>query len=172
MPTCLHGAMTRRICARLDAQLAHCRMKPSLQLRLSQHLALTPQLQQSIRLLQLSTLELNQEIDQALADNPLLERDDDPQALAMRVKPDGSIAADVPLPETAARNRSTATTHTAPVRAARPHDSPMDGSSLIEWRGNSDAADEDDTSPTNWVGTTLSLREHLRAQIACQRFAA
>ena len=72
-------------------------MKPSLQLRLSQHLALTPQLQQSIRLLQLSTLELNQEIDQALADNPLLERDDDPQALAMRVKPDGSIAADVPL---------------------------------------------------------------------------
>ena len=78
-------------------------MKPSLQLRLSQHLALTPQLQQSIRLLQLSTLELNQEIDQALADNPLLERDDDPQALAMRVKPDGSIAADVPLPETAAR---------------------------------------------------------------------
>ena len=44
----------------------------------------------------------------------------------------------------------------------------MDGSSLIEWRGNSDAADEDDTSPTNWVGTTLSLREHLRAQIACQ----
>ena len=51
-------------------------MKPSLQLRLSQHLALTPQLQQSIRLLQLSTLELNQEIDQALADNPLLERDD------------------------------------------------------------------------------------------------
>src|SRR5688572_15676958 len=74
-------------------------MKPSLQLRLSQHLALTPQLQQSIRLLQLSTLELNQELDQALADNPLLERDDDPQALAMRVKPDGSIAVDVPLPE-------------------------------------------------------------------------
>src|SRR5512137_2462425 len=52
-------------------------MKPALALRLSQHLALTPQLQQSIRLLQLSTVELNQEIEQALADNPLLERDDD-----------------------------------------------------------------------------------------------
>src|SRR5207302_681828 len=38
-------------------------MKPSLQFRLSQHLTLTPQLQQSIRLLQLSTVELNQEID-------------------------------------------------------------------------------------------------------------
>ena len=41
-------------------------MKHSLQLRLSQHLTLTPQLQQSIRLLQLSTLELNQEIERLL----------------------------------------------------------------------------------------------------------
>ncbi len=49
-------------------------MKPSLQLRASQHLALTPQLQQSIRLLQLSTLELQAEIEQALQDNPLLEK--------------------------------------------------------------------------------------------------
>ena len=51
-------------------------MKQALQLRLSQHLALTPQLQQSIRLLQLSTLELNAEIEQALQENPLLERED------------------------------------------------------------------------------------------------
>ena len=51
-------------------------MKHSLQLRLSQHLTLTPQLQLSIRLLQLSTLELNQEIEKFLQDNPLLERDD------------------------------------------------------------------------------------------------
>jgi RNA polymerase sigma-54 factor len=50
-------------------------MKPSLQLKLSQHLTLTPQLQQSIRLLQLSTLELNQEIEGFLQDNPLLERE-------------------------------------------------------------------------------------------------
>jgi len=48
-------------------------MKPSLQVRLSQHLALTPQLQQSIRLLQLSTLELQQEIEQMLEQNPFLE---------------------------------------------------------------------------------------------------
>ena len=51
-------------------------MKHSLQLRLAQHLTLTPQLQLSIRLLQLSTLELNQEIEKFLQDNPLLERDD------------------------------------------------------------------------------------------------
>ncbi len=51
-------------------------MKQGLQLRLSQQLAMTPQLQQAIRLLQLSTLELQQEIQQALESNPLLEQDD------------------------------------------------------------------------------------------------
>ncbi len=51
-------------------------MKPNLQLRFGQHLTLTPQLQQSIRLLQLSTLELNQEIEQILQENPLLEREE------------------------------------------------------------------------------------------------
>lgn len=48
---------------------------PSLELRQRQYLALTPQLQQSIRFLQLSTHELGQEIAQALLDNPLLERE-------------------------------------------------------------------------------------------------
>ena len=51
-------------------------MKHSLQLKLSQHLTLTPQLQQSIRLLQLSTVELNQELERYLLENPLLERAD------------------------------------------------------------------------------------------------
>ncbi|ABB73393.1 RNA polymerase factor sigma-54 [Nitrosospira multiformis] len=51
-------------------------MKPTLQVKLSQHLALTPQLQQSIRLLQLSTIELNQEIERIVQENPLLELDD------------------------------------------------------------------------------------------------
>jgi RNA polymerase sigma-54 factor len=52
-------------------------MKPSLQVRLSQHLALTPQLQQSIRLLQLSTLELQQEVEQMLDQNPFLEPEEE-----------------------------------------------------------------------------------------------
>ncbi|MDD2729854.1 RNA polymerase factor sigma-54 [Malikia sp.] len=48
-------------------------MKPGLSLRTSQQLALTPQLQQSIRLLQLSTLEMAQEVEQMLDENPFLE---------------------------------------------------------------------------------------------------
>lgn len=50
-------------------------MKPTLQLKIGQQLAMTPQLQQAIRLLQLSTLDLQQEIQQALEQNPLLEED-------------------------------------------------------------------------------------------------
>jgi RNA polymerase sigma-54 factor len=52
-------------------------MKQGLSLRFSQHLALTPQLQQSIRLLQLSTLELSQEVEQMLDQNPFLEVNDE-----------------------------------------------------------------------------------------------
>ncbi len=52
-------------------------MKQGLQLKFSQNLSLTPQLQQAIKLLQLSTLELNQEIDLLMQTNPLLERDDE-----------------------------------------------------------------------------------------------
>jgi RNA polymerase sigma-54 factor len=52
-------------------------MVQGLSLRVSQHLALTPQLQQSIRLLQLSTLELSQEVEQMLDENPFLELGED-----------------------------------------------------------------------------------------------
>ncbi|OCG61025.1 RNA polymerase factor sigma-54 [Gilliamella sp. Nev5-1] len=51
-------------------------MKTSLQLKVSQQLSMTPQLQLAIKLLQLSTLELQQEIQTALENNPLLEVDD------------------------------------------------------------------------------------------------
>ena len=67
-------------------------MKQTLQLRISQHLALTPQLQQSIRLLQLSTLELHQELEQILSDNPMLERVDDPLDHSVRLLADGAIS--------------------------------------------------------------------------------
>jgi RNA polymerase sigma-54 factor len=78
-------------------------MKHSLQLRLSQHLTLTPQLQQSIRLLQLSTLELNQELERFLQENPLLERDDEvredaPLAPELRL-PGSTEVASAPAPE-------------------------------------------------------------------------
>ncbi|MEW6994146.1 RNA polymerase factor sigma-54 [Colwelliaceae bacterium MEBiC 14330] len=51
-------------------------MRPTLQLRIGQQLTMTPQLQQAIKLLQLSTLELQQEIQEVLESNPLLELDD------------------------------------------------------------------------------------------------
>lgn len=57
-------------------------MKPSLQLKLGQQLAMTPQLQQAIRLLQLSTLDLQQEIQEALDSNPLLEVEEGNEELA------------------------------------------------------------------------------------------
>jgi RNA polymerase sigma-54 factor len=63
-------------------------MKPSLQVRLSQHLALTPQLQQSIRLLQLSTLELHQEVGQMLDQNPFLEAEDELPANPFETPPE------------------------------------------------------------------------------------
>jgi len=63
-------------------------MKQTLQLKLSQHLTLTPQLQQSIRLLQLSTIELNAEVERLLQENPLLEKADD----------DDAPPAELPLP--------------------------------------------------------------------------
>ena len=56
--------------------------RPILELRPGQHLTLTPQLQQSIRLLQLSTLDLEAEISQVLAENPLLDREDEPATVA------------------------------------------------------------------------------------------
>ena len=51
--------------------------KPALQLRVGQSLSLTPQLQQAIKLLQLSSLELQQEIQQIFETNPMLERDEE-----------------------------------------------------------------------------------------------
>ncbi len=54
-------------------------MKPTLQVKLGQHLTLTPQLRQAIRLLQLSAVELDLEINLAVDGNPLLEREEDAQ---------------------------------------------------------------------------------------------
>ena len=68
-------------------------MKPSLQFRLSQHLTLTPQLQQSIRLLQLSTLELQQEVEQMLEQNPFfLARAKDVGVISRELAEDVGIA--------------------------------------------------------------------------------
>ena len=65
-------------------------MKQSLQLKIGQQLTMTPQLQQAIRLLQLSTLDLQQEIQQALESNPLLEVSEEENDTADAAQSDAS----------------------------------------------------------------------------------
>ncbi|XAW89324.1 RNA polymerase factor sigma-54 [Vibrio sp. CDRSL-10 TSBA] len=79
-------------------------MKPSLQLKLGQQLAMTPQLQQAIRLLQLSTLDLQQEIQEALESNPLLDVEESMEEFAAPSEPEAhreekEASADVAEPE-------------------------------------------------------------------------
>src|SRR6188768_1642978 len=77
-------------------------LSPRLEFRQSQSLTLTPQLMQSIRLLQLSHLELNAFVEGELLRNPLLEREDggeaaDPTEAPMEVSPFAEDGADRPL---------------------------------------------------------------------------
>ncbi|MBL8486923.1 MAG: RNA polymerase factor sigma-54 [Rhodocyclaceae bacterium] len=130
-------------------------MKQTLQLKLSQHLALTPQLQQSIRLLQLSTLELNQEIEQFLRDNPLLERADSvPETPSFPVDP-GSLAG--PARETEAPAQ--AAEETTPEAAGEP-----DG-----WGAEMPSGprrDDEDSDYGDIQAAASNLRDHLTAQLA------
>jgi RNA polymerase sigma-54 factor len=140
-------------------------MKPSLQLKLSQHLALTPQLQQSIRLLQLSTLELNQEIEQAIAENPLLEREDDPLATTMRVASDGAI-----VERSAAGEASMIEPGGQQITEANgtDHSEDLGEIGVADWGSASSAAssDDEDASPLTWALSHSSLAQHLTAQLA------
>jgi RNA polymerase sigma-54 factor len=139
-------------------------MKASIQLRLAQHLALTPQLQQSIRLLQLSTLELNQELEQALIENPLLERDDDPLAGHARLAADGAIL-------DAGRGPEPAQDGAEPEAAAPPdsHGGSEEGPDVpaLEW-GAAREFREDDEEPSalGWAAAETTLRDHLRQQLS------
>jgi RNA polymerase sigma-54 factor len=124
-------------------------MKPSLQFRLSQHLTLTPQLQQSIRLLQLSTVELNQEIERILMENPALERED---------------GEEVPVP--AKGSAESAPAASAPEAPETP-DWPSEVAA--NWRGPDDDEEGDRTHATP---DTPTLRDHLRAQLSLTNLGA
>ncbi|MGB9992223.1 RNA polymerase factor sigma-54 [Pseudoduganella rhizocola] len=142
-------------------------MKQSLQLRTSQHLALTPQLQQSIRLLQLSTLELHQELEQLLTENPLLERLDDPLDRSVRLLADGAIGQAAP---TATAAEGPANENTPPADAAPSEPEQYEGEGIAEsdgdWSdaGRSKAPDDEDARPQLEAGHH-SLREHLMEQM-------
>jgi len=101
-------------------------MKQSLQLKIGQHLTMTPQLQQAIRLLQLSTLDLQQEIQEALDSNPMLEVNDeslDAEKHAQGEKADNNTQAEAPT-ETISEN-----TEGADERANSPDNPDAD----IDW---------------------------------------
>jgi RNA polymerase sigma-54 factor len=124
-------------------------MRPAMELRLRQHLTLTPQLQQALRLLQLSSLEFAQEMTQAVATNPFLEEDEEAQAAPA---PDGAGLA--PKPEV------------APEPAAEP------AGDAAETRLGSDeparaagSYDGDDSDWTEWSEAPSTLGDHLRGQL-------
>lgn len=126
-------------------------MKPTLQLRLSQHLTLTPQLQQSIKLLQLSTLELNQEIERALLDNPLLERDED----APQVSTDA---------DNSASDRDTPPETNGAADSA--FDSVADYINVGSGSTSRRDDDDDDSDFQSFHAAEVTLREHLDQQVA------
>jgi len=131
-------------------------MKQTLQLKLSQHLTLTPQLQQSIRLLQLSTLELNQELEKFLTENPLLEREEaDEPASAVPLNGSEAAPAQAPAEETASETAPAADSFSADV----------------EWAGESGsgAGSRDDSDESDFfqvAADSPNLREHLLSQLS------
>jgi RNA polymerase sigma-54 factor len=133
-------------------------MKQSLQLRFSQNLALTPQLQQSIRLLQLSSQELNQELEALLQDNPLLELDEK--------NADGSDAVDTFIPSSAAPESSSPQEIKAEEAPAQENFEVdyFEFSGGGRWEENASSSD-DDTDFTVQEAVSLSLREHLVSQL-------
>jgi len=128
-------------------------MKHSLQLKLGQHLTLTPQLQQSIRLLQLSTLELNQELEQMLQDNPLLEREGEDEA--------AFTAAEAPAHTAEAEAQSS-----EPSQSESADTEPVTAMDDSDWNDYSVAGgDDEDGDYTQGSVSGASLREHLLNQL-------
>ncbi len=140
-------------------------MKPSLQLKLSQHLALTPQLQQSIKLLQLSTLELNQEIEKILLENPMIERDEPDSNLgSSRLEAPGPAA---PAGSEAAQEREQEQARESDQRE-RDTDREFDFAEGGDWQGSGGGQrdDDDDNDFHDLQATVTTLRDHLDAQIS------
>ena len=143
-------------------------MKQTLQLRISQHLALTPQLQQSIRLLQLSTLELHQELEQILSENPLLERIGDPLDNSLRLLADGSFTPSTPRTEGASNDTSAPTSaKTEDAGGDSPeigdHDSGDSDWSFDDVARTGKAPEDEDARPQLEAHET-TLREYLLEQ--------
>lgn len=119
-------------------------MSVGMELRLRQHLAITPQIQQALRLLQLSSLEFAQEVDEAVSKNPFLEEDN---AAPERT---GAPASGTPEAEVT-ESGSAGPDDTGPSRI---HE---------EIRGTAPRDSESDW--TEWTEAPVSLRENLQSQL-------
>ena len=140
---------------------------------LSQHLALTPQLQQSIKLLQLSTVEMQQEIENYLLENPMLERDDDGnESYASAQQFDAPRSDAVERADHDEREERDA-------RDDRELAAPGAPSDVDDDRWSSDAGtftgagrdDDDDSDAQDIHGSTPSLRDHLTWQMGVMQLS-
>lgn len=155
-------------------------LSAKIELRQGQQLVMTPQLQQAIRLLQLSNLELVEFVDAELERNPLLERDDTPEPRA-----DAQLD-DRPVADTSAKNA--VSSEDAWLDLAKPVADPAaaldtdydnvfpdasrgemaaDGmqSSWASLRQRNGTSDGDDSNLEAFVSSDVSLRDHLAAQL-------
>ena len=163
-------------------------MKPGLQVRVSQHLSLTPQLQQSIRLLQLSTLELQQEIEQMLQENPFLEvdADDDDAPLPGVAGTEPPSSADAGSGDAehdgldADAGDEGGGLDSAEFGAPK-RDDWENGTEREDFDGIAESplaagtgaqGDDDEFDPQERGAATPTLAEHLRAQLAAMRLSA
>ncbi len=126
-------------------------MSLGLELRMRQQLAVTPQLQQALRLLQLSSLEFAQEVEQAMGSNPFLE--EEAEAGPPRATPVGSPDAQAET-EAAPPSRET----------SEPEDSEPRPEMDDGYRAKGGSGSED-SDWTEWSPAPVSLREHLRNQL-------
>ena len=127
-------------------------MKQGLSLRVSQHLALTPQLQQSIRLLQLSTLELSQEVGQMLDENPFLElsTDEAPREEFGLTQADSPVPRDVLESELAGAPGADYASSTASVVESDAEVTPLSADDGQSWDG--DGTVEMSPDDSEWGG--------------------
>ncbi|QQD19039.1 RNA polymerase factor sigma-54 [Spongiibacter nanhainus] len=159
-------------------------MKQSLQLKVGQQLTMTPQLQQAIRLLQLSTLDLQQEIQSALDSNPLLEVDEDgPDNSDAAERQSENNAENNTLSETETAKAKTESEATSPdsdsewaERSDIPEDLPVDSQwdDVFQSSGpatGSTPADDGEFSADYRHGSSDSLQDHLRWQLNLSRLS-
>jgi len=169
-------------------------MKASLQVRLSQHLALTPQLQQSIRLLQLSTLELHQEVEQMMEQNPFLEPEEEtvlpepeferldaslPAATPDRVKTEIDAGADAENRAAGEGGDDVAGVDAAEFGTTERDDwengterDDFDGIRELPSSGSGSSGDNDDDFERQNRDVAISLEDHLRTQLSSLRLSA